>query len=229
MKQVFINTLSVIQANEAIDEVEGPEGLIGPSLITIISPPGRGKSEWAKHRTTNSNAIYLPPMNIRTAAMVLREIAFQLYKVRPVKSEGCLSIISEEMSRERRSIIVDEADLLAISILEMLRNLNEVCSCPIILIGEESLKGKIATRRRISSRVRRHLEFSPVMQPDIVLFFRNALELDIPSKAVALIHRYSQGDWRPVLTVAIAIERAVRASGLNEVPEKLVKEIVAHE
>ncbi len=229
MKATYIKTLSTIQADEAIDEVEGPGGLIGPSLVIVVSPPGRGKTEWARHRATNSSAIYISPMNIRTGPMVLREIAFQLCKVRPARSDACLTIISEEMNKERRTVIVDEADLLAISILEMLRNMGEVCGCPIVLIGEETLKGKIATRRRISSRVRRQVEFSPVTQPDILLFFKNALELDIPPKAVALIHRHSQGDWRPVLVVGIAIERAVRASGLSEVPEKLVKEIIAHE
>jgi DNA transposition AAA+ family ATPase len=57
--------------------------------------------------------------------MVLREIAFELAKVRPTRSDTCLSVIGDEMAKDRRLIIIDEADLLAMNILEMLRNLNE--------------------------------------------------------------------------------------------------------
>ena len=107
--------------------------------------------------------------------MVLREITFELAGMRPTRSDACLSIISEEMARMRRLIIIDEADLLAMQILEMLRNLNERYDCPVLLIGEDELKGKVASRRRISSRIRRRLEFNPVTQADVVFFFRQSL------------------------------------------------------
>ncbi len=229
MKNIFISTENVNQGNEACDEIEGTEGLIGPSLVMITGPAGRGKSEFAKHRATNSKAIYIPPMNIRSATMVLREIAFELCKVRPVRSEACLNLIGDEMAKERRIIIVDEADLLPISHLEMLRNINERYCCPIILIGEDNFKNKVEGRRRLLSRIRRKVEFSPVTQPDILLFFRKALSLAISPGLTALIHQYSEGDWRPVLTVAISIERAMKASGLKEISEKLVRDIIHRE
>jgi hypothetical protein len=116
-------------------------------------------------------------------------------------------------------------------VLEMLRNINERYSCPIILIGEEGFINKIAQRRRLLSRIRRRLEFQPVGQPDIVLFFRKALGADIASnpKITDLIHKHCKGDWRPVLTVALKIEKALKASGLKEIPLKLVEDIIEKE
>ena len=109
MKQVYIATTNIERAGEVCAELESPEGMIGPSLAMLTGPAGRGKSEFAKHYATNSTAIYIPPMNIRTPTMLLRAICFELCAVRPGRSEACLGVIEEEMSRERRLVMVDEA------------------------------------------------------------------------------------------------------------------------
>jgi DNA transposition AAA+ family ATPase len=227
MKNVFINTDNVNRVTDVCAELESPEGTIGPSLAMLTGPAGRGKSEFARHYATEGTAIYLPPMNIRTPTMLLREITFELCTVRPGRSEMCLHIIAEEMAKQRRLIMIDEADLLPIRILEMLRNLNEGTLCPILLIGEEGLKGKIASRRRLASRIRGELTFGPVEQSDVALFFRKALSVAVMPQAATSILKKAHGDWRPVLTMAIAIERAMRASGLHEVTDKLVEELFA--
>lgn len=228
MRNEFIETANVTKFNQVCAEVEDSTSLVGPSLVMITGPAGRGKTEAAKHYATHTDAIYIPPLNTRTPAMVLREITFELCKVKPVRSETCLNMIGDEMAKERRLIIIDEADLLPMQILEMLRNLNERYACPIVLIGEDDLKGKVGSRRRLSSRIRRHIEFSPVTQPDIVLFFRRAMNIKITPEVTAVLHQHSRGDWRPVLTAAIAIERALKASGISEVTVELAKDVTKH-
>lgn len=227
MRNEFIQTQNINKFNDICAELEDPQSTIGPSLAMVTGPAGRGKSEAAKHYAAQNSAIYLPPLNIRSAAMLLREITFELCKVRPGRSETCLTIIGDEMAKERRLIIVDEADLLPMQVLEMLRNVNERHSCPVLLIGEEGMKTKIESRRRLSSRIRRRMEFGPLTQPDIVLFLRKALEIKPAPEVVTALHKHSNGDWRPVLTATIAIERAMRASGLTEVSIDLVKEITS--
>lgn len=228
MKNIFLETLNVHQFNELCYELEDPTSLIGPSLAMITGPAGRGKSEAARHYVIQNNAVYIPPLNIRTPPMVLREICFELCKVKPTRSDTCLTLIAGEMAKKRRLIIVDEADLLSMPILEMMRNINERFACPIVLIGEEDLKGRVEKRRRIASRIRRRLEFSPVSQADITLFFKNALDLDVSPAVTAAIHRHSNGDWRPVITMAIAIERAMKASDIREITPELVQNVTKH-
>jgi hypothetical protein len=192
----------------------------------VTGQAGRGKSEAAKYYAIHSRAIYIPPMNVRSAPMVLREIAFELGKIRPQRSDTCLSIIGEEMAKERRIVFIDEADLLPMGILEMLRNLNERYACPIVLIGEDELKGKIESRRRLSSRIRRRMEFTPVSQQDVAFFFKTCLSLLLAADVSAAIHKECKGDWRPVLTTAIGVERAMKASGLEECSVELVNDVI---
>jgi len=226
MKNVFIETANTRKFFDTCSELADPTSLIGPSLAMVTGPAGRGKSEAAKYYATQTDALYIPPMNERTPAMVLREIAFELAKVKPARSEACLNIIGDEMAKKRRLIIIDEADLLTLHILEMLRNVNERYSCPILFIGEEELKGRIASRRRIASRIRRKMEFSPITQGDIVFFFKSSLEIKLAGDVATHILHHSKGDWRPVLTTAIGIERAMKASGIAEVTAELARGVI---
>lgn len=225
MKSEFIENANTRKFFEICTELSDPSSMIGPSLAMVTGPAGRGKTEAAKRFATQTEAIYLAPLNTRTAPMVLREIAFELAGMRPGRSDACLQIIDDEMRKQRRLIIVDEADLLAMQILEMLRNVNERYACPILLIGEDDLKGRIASRRRLVSRIRRRLEFGPVTQQDVAFFFRQSLMV-APPAVTALIHGHAKGDWRPVLTAAIGIERAMRATGTNEITVEMTRDVL---
>ena len=225
MKNEFIETTNVNQFRAICEELTDDASRIGPSLVMVTGSAGRGKSEAARQVAVHTDAIYIPPLNVRSPAMVLREVCFELSMLRPHRSEACLDVIGQEMAKARRLIMIDEADLLEMRVLEMIRNLNERYACPILLIGEDELKSRVASRRRIHSRIRRTLEFGPVAQADIQVFFRRALDRALDPKTTALIHRRARGDWRPVLTMAAAIERAMLASGVNEITEELVKHV----
>ena len=228
MHKVFITTNNVNKCAEMCEEMQDPSSLIGPSLATISGHAGRGKTEFARYFATNSSAIYIPPMNERSSLDVLKDITFELAKVKPGRKSLCFDVIATEMARDRRLILIDEADLLEIRTLEMLRNINERYACPVILIGEEGLKRKVLSRRRIASRIRRHVDFSPVIQPDVALFYRKALGVEISPAITGILHKQCAGDWRPLLVTAIAIERALHASGLTEITENLAKDIVGN-
>lgn len=226
MKNEFIETINVNKFEKICQELESTSALIGPSLAMVTGPAGRGKTEAAKHYVIGGSAVYIPPMNTRTHTMMLREIAFELGGVRPARQEACLMSIGAEMEKERRVIIIDEADLLPVNILEMLRNVNERYACPIVLIGEDILKSKVESRRRLSSRVRRRLEFAPISAQDIAFFFKRCLNLKLSPDVLAEVHKHCRGDWRPVLTVALGVERSMRASNLKEVSVEMINGII---
>lgn len=228
MKQEFIETGNTRIFGEICAEMTSSTSLIGSSLAMITGPAGRGKTEAAKHYAVNSDSIYIPPMNIRSPAMVLREIAFELDDVRPARSDTCLNIIGDTMAKKRRLIMIDEADLLSMDVLEMLRNVNERFACPVMLIGEEGLKGRVASRRRLMSRIRRRMEFGSINQQDINYFFRQSLGLKVNPEITVAIQKYCGGDWRPVLNVAIGIERSMKASDLKECTMELVNDVIKH-
>jgi len=228
MKKVFVTTENTQQFDEICSELQAPD-LVGPSLALVTGRAGRGKSEAAKHYAINSNAVYILMLQDTTPVMALRNIAFELSAIKPRTTDACVEIIGAEMQKERRLILADEADLVPLKTLEMLRGINERCGCPILFLGEDDLMARVASRRRIVSRIRRRMGFGPVSQTDLILFCSESLGVKITPSVAGILHRYSKGDWRPAVTAAAAIWRAIQASGIDEVTEELIREIVKNE
>jgi DNA transposition AAA+ family ATPase len=228
MKSVFVHNDNVSKFCDICEELESPESMIGPSLAIVSGRAGLGKSESAKFFATQNSSVYVPPLNTRTPAMILREICFELCKARPFRTDDCLILIATEMAKQRRLVVIDEADLLGLHVLECLRNVSEMYSFPILFIGEgHQLDSKIASRRRLSSRIRRRLEFGLITQADILQYLRRALDVKVSPEVCSFIHRFCEGNWRPLLVLAAGIEKALKASGANEISMNLMKQITA--
>ena len=226
MRNEFINTANVQRFNAICSELEDPSSRIGPSMAMVTGAPGRGKSEASKQVAVQTRAIYIPPFNHRTATMLLKDICFELRGVRPYRIEPCLTVIRDEMAKDRRLIIIDEADNLPMNLLEMLRNINELCACPILFVGEDGLKGKLAREPRLLDRVRRSMEFGAVGQQDVAFFFKLNFGLIIERDVCNAIHRYGKGTWRRVLKFAIAAEPAMQASNATDISLDLAEMVI---
>jgi DNA transposition AAA+ family ATPase len=225
MELVDITTANTREGTEIFRELQDPDSSAGPSIAVWCGRAGRGKTHLARKCALHFEGLYVRTLPVMTPTMLLREICFELSTLRPRTTESCLEVIREEMGRKRRVFLIDEADLLPMRALETLRGLNELTGAPLILIGEEELKSKIASRRRIVSRVRRSLTFAPVTQADLVLYYARALGVDLSPKVAAILYRSCGGDWRPLIKAALDVERAMKASGLSQVTESLAKEV----
>lgn len=228
MEPIFVKTNNYAQFAEICDELGSDSGRVGPSLALIWGRAGRGKSEAARYYAVNRGAVYVRTLPIMTPLAVLREVAFDLVAEKPHTTARCLEIIQRELRSKRRVILIDEADLLRMDVLETLRGVNEIAGAPVVLIGEEQLAGRVASRRRIVSRIRLRQEFGPLVQPDIAVFFKHAMHLELQPDCVAELYRLSGGDWRPMLKGAIDLERSMRASGAKAVSLQLVKAILGN-
>ena len=225
MKQTYITTHNYSRFHDLCAELASP-GLIGPSLALVSGPAGWGKTEAAAtYYTQYGTAVVVDALNIRTYVMMLREICFKLVGVRPFKAEACLAVLGEALGRERRLIVIDEADLLEMKVIEMLRNLNERFGAPLILVTEEKSPRKWADRQRLMSRIRRRLEFAPVSRSEVVLAYREWLSTELDPVVAQIFQADSQGSFRRPLTRADEVERALRASALSTVSPTMAKEI----
>ena len=226
MKQVFVKTENFTEFAGICDELISPESAVGPSMAMVTGRAGRGKTESSRFYAVNSDAIYVRTLPVMSPLMVLREIAFELSAIRPYSTAAALSIIDEEMAKRRRIVLIDEADLIRMEVLETLRGINERCGCPVVLIGEEDLAQKVGSRRRIHSRIRRKMNFRPITQADIALFYGQSLGVEPEPKALGGLFKNCKGDWRTMVKSAADIERAMRASSLSRITHELADEVL---
>jgi hypothetical protein len=176
--------------------------------------------------TVNRSVVYIRFEDRLTHIGLIREIAFALGGIRPSRTQECADVIRDELSRSRRLIMVDEADRMSLRHLNTLRDIHDTCGSPIVLIGEEPLRSKLARERRLISRTREMLIFGPVTQPDVVVFYRAALQQDVAGEWAADLVRHSEGDFRVVIKDAIKAERYMEANGIRRITADVIREVI---
>lgn len=202
---------------------------LGLEMGTVVGSTGRGKSTAAERIVAmNPNTVLVRFQERFTHVGLIREIGFMLGGARPRSTDRCFEIIQNELAHRRRVILVDEADRMSLKHLNTLRDLHDVLKAPIVMIGEETILALLERERRLKSRVAYEIRFEPIGQVDVAAFYRAAMSQAITTRQAVTLARHANGDFRSVINDAIQIERTMRASGLKEVSDELIKE-VCHE
>jgi DNA transposition AAA+ family ATPase len=199
---------------------------LGLEMAIVVGSSGRGKSMSAERIITmNQNTVLVRFQDRFTHVGLIREIGFMLGGTRPRSTDRCFEIIQNELAYRRRIILVDEADRMSLRHFNTLRDLHDVLKAPIVMIGEESILTQLERERRLKSRVAYEIRFEPIGQVDVAAFYRAAMNQGLTTKQAVTLARHSGGDFRRVINDAIQIERTMKASGLRDVTDELVKEI----
>jgi len=221
---VFIATVNYQKMKALCDELLGP--VLGVELSAVLGRAGRGKTTAAeKIFTDNPQTVYVLYQEGWTFLELLREVAFKLCGLRPRFRQVCFEMIQSELASKRRVIMVDEADRMNLKCLNVLRNIHDICRVPIMLIGEESLEGNLGRERRLISRVRNTIVFEPVTQADVVVFYMDTIEQKLSPDMAAVLLKYSNGDFRRVLTSAVTAAKIMKASGIATITDAVIKEV----
>lgn len=230
MKNGFVITQNVLGFSEMMESHGTVRGAGHPGFSVVVGRAGRGKSECARwYAVSNpSSVVYVSYIGTWTPLSMLQAICWELCQCKPGRATQAVELITEEMSRERKAVIVDEADRMGMKLLDLLRDLNELTGCPIVLVGEEPLTGKLKPARRVCSRVRRRMEFLPVQQADLAQFYAQAMEgVTLDPQALTLLTKACEGDFRPAIVDAYAVERLLRANRGKEINADLARAAVA--
>lgn len=225
MKDVFISTVNYQKLKEICEALL--ETSFGLEMAKVVGRAGLGKTTSAERIVTQMpNVAYVCYDDLMSHVGLIREIAFVLGGLRPSRTDQCREIIMDELARQRRVILVDEADKMSSKHFNTLRTvLHDKCRVPIVLIGEESLTEKVSRERRLISRISKKLTFEPLSQPDVLVFFRTAMDTDLSPKQAAKIAKASGGDFRMLINKGLEMEQIRDASGLKAITEEIIDEV----
>jgi len=224
---VLVATRSVDAFISLADDLADPEGSRCSSLGMVIGTAERGKTHTARwYAETHPNACYVLYIEHSTRVQFLRDICTALANVRPLTFGACLSLIHESCSQRQRLIIIDEADKLPVSFLELLRGINERCTVPILLAGEEGLKSKIDGVPRLRSRIRKPVVlYDQLNAVDVAVFYSSACGIEIDRDIADALVKRSKGAWRSLVNDALALARMGRASGIATVTPEMIEKL----
>ncbi len=224
MRETFIATVSYQKCAKVKEEQLDPRS--NPGVSTFIGRSGRGKSTVAcKLTTLDPRVVYVSYAGWLSHTGIIREICFAIAGARPRSAQACFDLLQRGLADRQRMILVDEADRMNLKCLNVLRDIHDRCCVPIVLIGEEPLRGKLAQERRLISRICHEVIFEEVVPSDVAMFYSRSLDLELSSKMASDLAKHSQGDFRMVVRDAQRVERIMRANGLSGITEDLVREI----
>jgi len=225
MNECFLPTSNYRELQELINELMGPA--LGVEMAAVTGRAGRGKTTAAQRIYAETNrAVYVLYQEAWTINDLFREIAFSLSGIRPFRRQQAMELIQSELGRERRAIMIDEADRAPVKVLNALRNIHDITKSPIVLIGEDELSRKLSAERRISSRIRNAIPFKPLSVQDLTLFYRLSLGITLPASKADKLAAASAGDFRNVLTDALTIERLMKVNSAGEVTDEIVEKAI---
>lgn len=221
---IFIPTTN-FQRMQALCE-ELLRDTLGVEMAAIMGRAGRGKTTAAfRIFAMNPATVYVLYHEDWSHNELMREIAFRLCGTRPRLRQTCFEMIRDELSARRRIVMIDEADRMNIKCLNVMRNLHDVCHVPVLFIGEEDLSARLSRERRLISRVRDMVTFTPATQADCSVFYSEAMNQRLAPEHAARLIRHSDGDFRRILTDALYTERILKASNLQVITDKVIDEI----
>ncbi len=222
----FISTQNVVALNSLANGLLDPRTTLNSSIGMVTGSAGLGKTTAIqRYAAMQDQAVYVLYMEGYTLSMLIRKIAYELTGFNRRTFDNNLAIIKEAASIYRKLIIIDEADRMPIRIIESLRNINEYCGAPILLVGEESLASRLETIPRLKSRIRKpEIVFKPINIVDVATYYQIATGLDIsgsPEVCQQLL-RWAGRDFRTLVNDAQHIISTMNTNGLSELTEEVL-------
>ena len=120
-----------------------------------------------------------------------------------------LDTIVERLATTQRPLIVDEADYLLRSgrLLDTLRDLHDVSSAPVIVIGMADFRRRVASKEQFAGRIAQTVEFRPADLADVRTTAEACCEVELDDDLLERITRETQGSMRRVKVALSVIER----------------------
>lgn len=223
-KPTFIRTKNVRNFEVMMDglslgEGEGRFGL-------VYGQAGRGKTRTCEWYHGHHSTIFLRMMKLwaRSDIEFLKDFARELGVMNPPHRRGiCFREIVERLISNPQPVFLDEIEKLPGDILEICRDITDVTTAPIILVGEEELVGYMNTNRRVWSRTFQKLEFAPLETADVMYYAKETTGLSLPPEGSAMILTASDGDLRLVKRTMINLVQIVNAKKAAQVSMEMIR------
>lgn len=189
-----------------------------PGMGLIYGTTGVGKSTAVTWYMNQCNGVYVRAMANWTPGAMLKAILRELaISGKETSCSDMTETIVEYLARHNRPLFIDEVDFLVSRrrMLDTLRDLHDLASVPVVLIGMGGIHNKVAKESpQLAGRLMQWVEFEPATLADTVLLADGLCEVKIFEDLVALLHEKTGGLVRNIIVGLAQIEAHARRKGL---------------
>lgn len=209
------NVARLAEAGEAL--LNRAPGMPGMGLV--YGPSGLGKTTAVAWLATRQHGVFVRALATTTPSSLVESICKELGIARRATNVGTIESIVEKLAETNRPLFVDEADYIADQkrLVETLRDIHDLASVPVILIGMGNLRRSISTREQLSGRIAQWVEFQRASVEDARALARELAEVAIEHDLVERLHTAAAGSVRNIVVGLGKIEQFARARSLAKI------------
>jgi len=220
---VLVKHKALIDLFAGLGELNAQAGA-APCFALVYGPPGTGKTTASHSVVGLFNGVRVRVMALTTPGSFLGAIAEELDIYVKRSATDKLRAVIEALKQTPRPLIIDEVDRLADGdrrLLEILRDVHDESSVPVVLIGEEKMPGKLKRWPQLEQRITHFIPFGPLDMDDARLATRDLCEVEIADELVARAHKDSSGRLRLLVGVLRRFETFAKARDLERLSEEV--------
>lgn len=191
-----------------------------PGIGLIWGPSGLGKTTAATWFCDQYDAVYVRAWSTWTPGAMLGAICAALDLPAQTRIASAIDQIVLALSRTQRPLFVDEADYLLGSarLLDTLRDLHDVSSAPVIVVGMGEFRRRAERREQFAGRVTARVEFRPADIEDARTTAAAMLERVHPTDdLLGRLVQETGGSMRRIVSGLAQVERLATRRRLAEV------------
>lgn len=208
-------------------EMAAGEGRFG----MVSSQSGLGKTRTAQWWHASNPSVYLPTKKVWETSETdfLLDLARELGVGGQARRKGRIfGDILDSLIGNPIPLIIDEVERLPQAFLEILRDLTNLSTAPVVLIGEEELMPHMQRNRRVWTRTYRQLQFKPISQSDVMIYAGETCGLKLSPQCADIIQKaktrdITDGNFRLVKRSLLSLVQICNAKGTVEVSEEMAR------
>jgi len=209
------NVARLAEAGNAL--IERPLGMPGMGLVD--GHTGYGKTTAVTWFVTRCHGVFIRAMATSSPLSLLGSILREL-DIEPRGS--CAEMVERivgKLAETRRPLLVDEADYLVEQrrLVDTLRDIHDLATVPVVMIGMAGIQRKIAAREQLSGRIAQRVQFYPLDLDDARLMARELCEVSVEDDLVEQIHAKAAGSTRLLVVGLSAVEDLAKTRGKNKI------------
>ena len=219
MKIAVAKTKNLVNLAKAADQLR-TRSMGTPGIGLIWGPSGLGKTTAATWFCDRYDAVYVRAWSTWTASSMLSAISAALDLPAATRVSVAIEQIVRRLSETQRPLFVDEADYLLGSnrLLDTLRDIHDVSSAPVIVVGMGEFRRRAERREQFAGRITARVEFRPADVEDARTAAMALLERVRPSdELLARLVQSSGGSMRRIVSGLSQIERLATRRRIAEV------------
>lgn len=190
-----------------------------PGIGLICGDTGAGKTTAAAWYANHTNAVYVRALALWTPSAMLSAIMRELDAKPMLRCSEMMDFIITRLSLTGRPLFIDEADYLADKkrMLETLRDLHDLSTMPVILIGMRDFRRRVMHREQLAGRISQWVEFRPADISDARVLADTVCEVEVADDLLAELNQKTGGSMRGLVVGLSRIEAYARKNALKRV------------